>query len=402
VIESAQQHEWRVRPAQPGDAASIVQLLNEVYGDWGDLDYWRWKYQQSPAPFQLPSAVADLNGRVIGHFGIVPVDAVLNGETVPGAQTVDAAVLPAYRRCGIHTALGRYVLDHAAHAGITLVYAFPGIFSLAVDQRLGYCSVASMPEMMRVVQSRRALALALRLLPGDLHALWSVYRTPQGMSWSSDSLRRVVRLRRSLLLLASWCSDSAIARPGRLQPARMNDFELRPVTEFDVRFDALWVQVCCGTRLGLCKDASYLNWRYRLNPRASYEIMAAEQQGQVLGFLVMRHTGLQSHLTELLALPDHTDVVSALLATAVRLAQRAGSLILTAWMPVEHPYHINLRQAGFISQRRLHWLAERWPTLARQLYQVIIYARHLPLDQQAQLVSLASRWSLTMGDSDLI
>jgi hypothetical protein len=40
--------------------------------------------------------------------------------------------------------------------------------------------------------------------------------------------------------------------------------------------------------------------------------------------------------------------------------------------------------------------------MARRLYQVIIYAKHLPLDQQARLVAHTRTWALTMGDSDLV
>jgi GNAT superfamily N-acetyltransferase len=390
---------WRVRPSWPDDADAIVDLLNDVYGDWGSRDYWQWKYQQPPAPFRLTSAVADLNGQIIGHYGIVPLEAVLNGKTVRGAQVVDAAVLPTYRRRGIFTALARYVLDHAAQVGVTLIYAFPGLFSLAMNHRLGFSSVAFVPEMVRVLQPRRALATVLRLLPGDVHALWTVRRE---MFWSPDTVRRLARLRRSLLLLASWASDPMGAWSGRPRLLGGTGFKLRSADEFDTRFDALWAQVHDSVGLGVCKDASYLTWRYLLNPFGCYEITVAEHGKEVIGCLVMHHAGLRSDITELLALPGRTDVVPSLLTAAITQARRAGSIVLTAWAPVEHPYHARLRQVGFVSQRHLHWLAERWPALARWFYQVIIYARHLSLDQQAQLVACTRTWLLTMGDSDLV
>jgi GNAT superfamily N-acetyltransferase len=386
-----------MRPVQPDDAGAVVDLLNTVFGDWGNRDYWRWKYQQPLAPLRLPSAVADLNGQIIGHYGIVPLRATLDGKTVLGAQVVDAAVLPAWRHCGIFMALARYVLDHAVQAGVTLIYAFPGLFSLAMNHRLGFSSIAFVPEMVRVLRPWQALKLALRLLPGDIRA-WRAAR--KEAHWSPDRVRRMARLRRSLLFLASWISDPTVTRS--VGPGRIEVVEHDLAEGFDARFDTLWAQVSGDVELGVCKDARYLTWRYQLNPRGCYKVFVARRGTEMVGLFVICHAGLNSHITELLALPGCTDVVLGLLTTAIAQARRAGSLITTAWAPAAHPYHASLRRIGFVSQRRLHWLSERCSVLARWLYQVIGYAQHLSPDQQDRLATSAKTWSLTMGDSDLV
>jgi GNAT superfamily N-acetyltransferase len=395
--EKPSQQEWGMRLVQPDDADNVVDLLNTVYGDWGNRDYWRWKYQQPPTSFRLPSTVADLNGQIIGHYGIVPLKATLNGKTVRGAQVVDAAVLPAWRHHGVFTTLARHVLDHAVQADVTLIYAFPGLLSLAMNHRLGFSSIAFVPEMARVLRPWQALMQALQLLPGDIYALCTARREAY---WPPDTVRRLARLRRSLLFLASWASDPVMARSGAPRELSVTEYDL--AEGFDVRFDTLWAQVSDNTDLGVCKDASYLTWRYRLNPRGCYRVFVARRGTEMVGFLVIRHAGLNSDITELLALPDCTDVVLDLLATAIAQARQAGSLVLTAWAPVGHPYYASLRRAGFVSQVRLHRLSERCSALARWFYQVIDYAQHLSLDQQNQLAVFAKTWSLTMGDSDLV
>lgn len=387
---------WRVRPAEPADAEAIVELLNSVYGHWGGYATWRWKYEQPPAGFRSPSAVAELDGRVVGHFGLLPVEAVLAGQAVRGGQTVDAGVLPAYRGRGIHTSLGHYVLDQAARAGIVLVYAFPGLFSLAVDQRIGYEAVAFMPEMVRVLRPGRALRLALRLLPGDLRALWAARQ-----GWTPEVVRRLVRLRRSLLILSSQVVDLNFGIRRR-RPTRQAAFHLEGLELFDERFDALWAQLQGHVGLGLRKDARYLTWRYHLYPERAYRIFAAVQEQDVLGFLVLRCGRLHSQIVELGTLPERPDVHAALLEEAIAQAREVGSVILSGWMQPRRPEHRLWRQVGFASQRRLHHLARRWPALARQFYQVILYARHLAAGQHAQLLSQVPLWPLTLGDSDLV
>ncbi len=391
---------WHVRAACTEDAAEIVALLNTVYGNWGSLKDWQWKYQAPPANFRSPSAVADLNGQIIGHFGLLPLEAIWDTELVRGAQTVDAAVLPTYRRQGIHSALGRYVLQHAAQADVAFIYAFPGLFSLSTNQHIGYRAVAFVPEMLRVLKPIQTLRIALRLLPGDLLTLYRTTR--EGAGLRPGTVKRLARLRRSLLLVASWLSDLPLTQNHRRSSLQTQDFHICITDTFDARFNTLWDNVSHSLTLGVRKNMSYLTWRYQRNPAKQYEAVIAESGQKILGYLVMSQEGRQSFISELLALPERADVLKSLLSTAVTRSQNLGSLILTAWMPSTHPYHKLLQQAGFISQRRLQWLAQRWPMLAQQLYQVIIYAQHLSPTRQAHLVDCTKTWALTMGDSDLV
>ena len=109
-----------------------------------------------------------------------------------------------------------------------------------------------------------------------------------------------------------------------------------------------------------------------------------------------------TELCELVVLADHGPALPALLAEAARLARAGGSLALSAWMPAEQPAHDLLRRAGFISPRRLHRLAGRWPALASRLYQATLCAAHLAPADWERLREAGRHWSLAMGDSDLV
>ena len=386
---------WRVRTSRPEDADAIVALLNRVFGRWGDRAKLHWKYQLPPAPFRSPSAVAELGGQIIGHFGIVPVEAVFHGETIRGAQTVDAAVLPAYRGFGIHTSLGRYVLDEAAKAGLDFIYAFPGLFSLPVDERIGYTPVAFVPEMTLVLHPWLAFKSALSCLPGDLRALWAAFRQK---AWPADTIHRLARLRRSLLVVVGWLTDPVLPWPRRFRPVGVN---VARIDAFDIRFDRLWAALYPAVDLAVTKGAAYLSWRYIQNPGEQYQIFTAESAEDVQGFLVLRQVGACTEIVEWVVLPGHSEVASALLAVAIERANQAGSLILSIWASVSHPYQPQLRGAGFVSLGRLNKLAGHWPLLARRLYRVIIYARHLLVGKQNEMMAQASTWPVSLGDSDL-
>jgi GNAT superfamily N-acetyltransferase len=386
---------WRLRSSRPEDADAIVTLLNQVFGNWGTIADWRWKYVLPPAPFRSPSAVAELDGKIIGHFGIVPVEAHLHGKMIRGAQTVDAAVLPAYRGCGIHSSLGRYVLDEAARAGMEFVYAFPGIMSLSVDERIGYSTVAFVPEMVCVLRPWQALKLGLRYLPGDLQALWLGARLK---TWSAGAIRRLARLRLSLLVLAEWMIDPVCAQ--HIQP-RSGGVRIVQIADFDTRFDDFWEKIRTKQDLAVSKRASYLSWRYALNSSHRYHLFMAGSDKIVQGFLAMRHVGLRSEILEFLTLPGDTRASAALLVKAFEMAKQAGSLTLTVWSTASNLDTPMFRWAGFISPRRIHKLAAHWPFLARKLYRLIIYSKHLPSSAKDELDRLAGTWSVSLGDSDL-
>jgi GNAT superfamily N-acetyltransferase len=386
---------WRVRSARPEDADAIVALLNQVFSNWGTVADWHWKYELPPAPFRSPSAVAELDGKIIGHFGIVPVEAVLHGKTIRGAQTVDAAVLSAYRGCGIHSSLGRYVLDEAVKAGMEFVYAFPGILSLSVDERIGYSPVAFVPEMICVLRPWQALKMVLRYLPGDLQALRS---SAQRKTWPADTIHRLARLRLSLLVLVEWMIDPVWAHKRKLRPGGV---DVTQIADFDTRFDYFWEKVRTKQDLAVSKRASYLYWRYAQNPSHRYHLFMAGSGKAVQGFLAMRHVGLRSEILEFLTLPGDTRAAAALLEKAFEQAKQAGSLTLTVWLTASNLYYHEFRCAGFISPRRLHRLAAHWPFLARRLYMLIIYTRHLPSCAKDEMARLAGTWSVSLGDSDL-
>lgn len=384
------------RSVQPEDGPGVVCFLNQVFGHWGSLEDWQWKYLSPPAPFRFESLLAEYQGQIVGHYGLLPLEAIWNGQIVPAAQAIDAGVLPEHRRGGVFTTLAKKVLSGAAHRGAIWIYAFPGLLSLNANRRMGFRPVTFVSEMMRVVNLPRALRLAGAALPGDLATLWRL-RHPG--YWTPEAVRRVVRLRRIVLLFASL-----VTAPHRMQQRRppASHMIVSNARQFDDRLDGLWSRVIDSAGVGLCKDSRYLNWRYCNHPSRSYHILLAEDGDQLAGCLVLHHTGLRTEITELLVLPDRPDVEAHLLQAATAQAQNSGSVLLSIWAYAGQPSYPGLRQAGFVSPARLIKLAESWPALARQLYQVIIYPEHLSFEQQSILTRQMQSRSLSMGDSDLV
>jgi GNAT superfamily N-acetyltransferase len=385
-----------IEPVHADDGPGVVQCLNEVFGQWGDFNDWQWKYQFAPTSFKLECVVARYKGRIIGHYGLLPVEVSWQNQKLRVAQAVDAGVLAEFRRGGIFTTLAHEAIRHAIDTGVHLIYAFPGLLSLDVNYRLGYQPVAFVPEMTRLLDLKQALTIARTNFIRDITAWWNAYRqriiTP-------DSTSRLLRLRSSMLLLASFATLPTLSKSMK---AKTDEISIKPIDRFDDRFDTFWAQFHQSTTFSLSKESRYMNWRYISNRNRHYQILAVEDGDQLVGCLVMRHSGLRSEITDLLVDPQSHNAGMVMLLEAINQARKAGSIGLSIWATPEHPYYVLLRQLGFISSNHLFRLAEIWPMLARWLYQVIVYLEHLPPMEKSQMYALSKSWQLSMGDSDLV
>jgi len=112
---------WILRKYRDGDAQAIFELLNMAFGNWHSLAYWRWKYLKNPAG---PPIVwlAEHNGKIIGHYGIIPVRMKVGNLHVNASYPNDAAVHPKYQGKGIFSSLVNKCCLDAAENDLPLTY----------------------------------------------------------------------------------------------------------------------------------------------------------------------------------------------------------------------------------------------------------------------------------------
>lgn len=384
---------WSIRPAQAGDETAILQLLNTVYGYWGNLAYHTWKYTALPASFRLPAWVAVAGGEIIGHYGMLALGAVLSGESVRAAQSVDAGVLPAYRRQGILTAIERAILDQAADSGVKFVYAFPGLQSLRMHDRIGYSPFAYVPEMTCLLRLDQGLLRALQLLPGDFVAVGHLLRHGS-RHLSPERIKRLARIRTEWLFFLAWVSAPFHKCPKNDDDRFVTEM---PAEHFGPEFDHFW-ETSLKSPIELQKDRAYLNWRYATRPERKYRVLVVKGTSCIQGYLVMtRRDGQRWEIADLQVLAGEEHIYGMLLRRARNLALQEGGLLMTAWSFPGKPAYQALRQAGFVSQHVL----QRWSIIQPWLYRIILYTRHLPEEQQRQIFACARQWPITPGDSDL-
>ncbi|MFZ5632518.1 MAG: GNAT family N-acetyltransferase [Bacillota bacterium] len=117
-------HSFLMRPFQPGDEGSYLDLYNFVHPVSMSADYWRWLNLANPAGPSMIETAWD-GEKLIGVYGLVPVKLWAGGEIVLGALSDVAVTHPDYRYRGVFSALGRSLYHRAEERGVRIIYGFP-------------------------------------------------------------------------------------------------------------------------------------------------------------------------------------------------------------------------------------------------------------------------------------
>ncbi len=359
------------RATQPADAPEIVRCARDVLeAEWTPA-FVGWKYFDNPAG-RVYGRRAELDGCPAGFYGNIPLHIKVGDRVVRGAQAVDAMVAPEARRHGVFVRLAQETFRDMDAAGVELDYVFPSPAARAgFVERLGWTTVGAVPRY------------TLVLSPSAL--------TPAGKRAGFPRQQYVWLFAAALIRLSRLRSDPARAgQPGA--PI------VREVAGFDARFDRLWDEAAADFPIAVVRDAAYLNWRYAMHPTLRYHILAAEQNGRVMGFAVLSPRDFERSralaLAELLSAPGALDAGMALLAAAAVHARRLGAAQVHCWMlPRYALYRRLLTENGFV-----HW---PWPYVPGALrYSVPFLVRPRPRSTLAADPAALATWYLAMGDHD--
>jgi GNAT superfamily N-acetyltransferase len=346
------------RCAEESDLPDIEALKSKVYGGASQTTWaqrWTWQFVQHPwRPQGAPSnfLLAEIRGKLAGGIGWMPTFLDWEGKEIPSAFGCDLFVDPETRGHG----LGKLLIDRVVHehSADSLWMNFDAAGARHYGRR-GFTPVAPVNFIMLVVDPGRILKARGKGLLGAL------------AGWTGGVVRTLIR--------------------ARTRAALPSGVEIRPVTEFGEGFDRLDRALRRPDRVRLRRDASYLKWRYLDFPTGPYEVLAAEQGRDVLGYVVFRSRTNRGEeiglINELEVDPRFPGLARALLGNAVQTLLPRGLSFIRA-MPTHSEETRVFSGLGFLDTRKTPYLYVA-PGVAQKL--------GLPAD--------SSRWCLSMGDSDL-
>ncbi len=315
--------EQGLRPAKVGDLADIVAFRKAnfdelIRGD--DAAYLRWRYRLRRADAGMGELwLLYRRGELIGVVGTEDIECWYDGAIRRGVRTMDILVARAVQSSGLGVWLNQAIFRTSP-------------FAMAVG--------------------------ANRQSAGTVNRLFRAM--PPLVEWRLlIDTRAFVRKRIPLALLAAPVAlvTSLALRLWRALAGGLSDRKLvmQPIARFDDEASALYASGESG-RIGLKRDAAFLNYRLFENPRGAYLAAGAFRNGRLEGIIAWRAISQDGeppwvHIIEVQASGnERNSVLRKLLLHVGRQADAAGcnraSLVMLDALP-----NSVLWSCGFIAAR---------------------------------------------------
>lgn len=350
---------WTVRAYKPEDKEQTFALMEAVAGHAPDRELYEWYIERNP---YLPNLgwVADDNGKIVGRYGMVPMELQVQGKRQLIAQAVEIMTHPDYRRQGMFPAMASQVFADLPALGITFAIGFPNDAARPGHQKFGWKELGWITAAVRPLHAQ---AVSRRLFKNPAAA------TLAGIG--SDL---------ALKLLFDW------RRPHGLESVRTQIIE-----RFDPTYDDLWQRVSARYPISLVRDSRYLNWRYIDCPYSyiarSFLIDDKLVGGSVVR-MVKRPEGVEGHICDLILDAERPWLFDVAIHHALKDCRAASADFL-----------------GFRIQSPDNYL-ERFTHFGARQYQgkmiLIAYDKLLPQGAWPVDHTDLHNWLVTFGDSDAI
>lgn len=288
----------------------LVTFLNAQFVPWGGPEKFDWLYLKNPAGRARVWVLEDAGGRLLGASSAFPRRLGSAGRRWEGWVLGDFAVAPEHRAIGPAVALHRAACESVDRGEVSLWYDFPSRSMRAVQHRLG---IAERGEMIRLVYLVRADRVVEKKLSDGLVRTGAIKAGNTVLE-----IRNALRRRDGSITVTSF----------------EGDFESEPAPGIEA-----------DGGVSLEHSASYLNWRYRRDPRGGVRILEARRGDRHGGFLAFRPGGGDFEIIDVFAVADRA-FLRELVLEVVQLARLEDVSSVTASVSNRHPLLGELETLG--------------------------------------------------------
>ncbi|MCW3995867.1 MAG: GNAT family N-acetyltransferase [Candidatus Bathyarchaeota archaeon] len=270
------------RDYQKGDEIGIIKLLRS---HWKHLDnndalsIWQWEYANSPAGHALIQ-VAEHEGKIIGHYALIPLEIKYGTKNLLGAKAEGSAVHPDYRgakanvkiRCAgerspirIFDTLIRRAIKKADEQKISLIYGLPLENALKPQLKAGYNYMCqNMVTMILPLNAVKTLDFLLhnKIKNPYLRNIVSTLSGPVYRSWT---------INKKAMNLKNRFKVNIVAYPF-----------LTP------EIDDLWRRYSEEEKnITIKRDKRYLQWRFLNNPVIEHKMFVSKHGSKITGYIIV-------------------------------------------------------------------------------------------------------------------
>lgn len=359
---------FHCRRFEMSDVDGIVELFKKVFSGSFSRKWWEGKYLLNPAGFRGEEGdvwIAETDdGRLVGHWGVIPEKLKLGSNTVVAAQAVDAATHPDYQGQGIFKTLVRNVCLEATKR-YDFVFGYPNELYRGYE-KLGWKS-HRISEFLNFLNYEQAMK----------------------NYFHNDIVLGITKV--ALRTLRVWNTITSGHPSEKVAGSRS---EIEEVSEFPEEIDDFWKLSRKEHEITIERDRRFLVWRFS-EQFGSYRIFLARSSDddRIVGYVVVRRTSIRGipgilDIVDLQVLPNEDQTLMDLIVFTVELAKKENLNVVHCRVPPWHKCAVFLRRLAFVPLGSAFELAK--------LYQprLIIY----PPTQEETIDT--NRWFYTLADTD--
>ncbi len=252
-----------------GDEKYILDVFERAFGRKLSMDYWKWRYIDSPnKDITLINLAWDENN-LAAHYALSPISLFVNGTKYNAALSMTTFTHPNYFKRGLFTKLAeKLYLDNID--SLDVVFGVPNDNSVnGFIRKLGFSLIKEIPMLESKISNEK-------------------YNVSDKCTF---------------------------------------------VYEFDKKFDELFLFITNKYKIIASRDSKYLNWRFIDNPNNKYQVIAYIDADKILGYAVIKTYDSNSErigdIVDLIAI--NASVLKQLIKFCFDLFQSKNVLKVNTW-----------------------------------------------------------------------
>ncbi|MEO6404099.1 MAG: GNAT family N-acetyltransferase [Ferruginibacter sp.] len=323
-----------------------------------DIKNLQWLHKQNQANTHTIFYAMDGNN-VAAIYTALPVLFKIDGKTIPALQSIDTMTDEFHRGKGLFIKLAAALYEDAAERKFALVYGFPNQNSASgFFKKLKWVSFSEAPFMLK----------PLRLS----YFFKKIFNRKKAPDYSS--------------------ANHIFPAPHRIQ--LKGDFIIKAIDLFEESYDSLWRSASNSFKVGISRDAAYMNWRYVQKPGEYYYRYGLFENGRLKAVVVFsikkKHDGLIGYLMELIFSPGDNKSGKAILKFASTIFRQQKTDVVLAWC-FHHSFNYeSYKNAGYYDL-----------PLKLRPQKLFLGVRAFD-DENRALIENADNWYISYSDSDTV
>ncbi|CAN5464186.1 hypothetical protein BH09BAC6_BH09BAC6_31670 [soil metagenome] len=280
-----------------------------------NIENLQWLHQQNLAGTNTIFYAMDGNS-IAAIYTALPVMLTIEGNTVPALQSIDTMTDINHRGKGLFIKLASALYNDATENKFSLVYGFPNENSASgFFKKLKWISFGEAPFLIKPINLSYFFKKILnRKKQTDFSSSNHIFDAPES-----------VQLKQGLVI--------------------------KKIDGFDSGYDALWQTAIKSFKVGINRNAAYMNWRYVDKPDEHYYRYGLYKNNNLQAVIVFaikkKHDGKIGYIMELIFSPGDPKKGKVLLKFAGRMFKSQDTDAVLAWC-FEHSFNYpTYKSAGY-------------------------------------------------------